>query len=592
MGQRQEENPFQAQRKYGRNLMVQAGSTAPIGSGNPLEGLARALQGGIGGLAVAQAQAEEEDQTKHNIGVYTDAARVAQTNPTQATEILKGLKGGGAQQEAILGQILQTGINTGLANQIAEAQIKAGGYAPTPQGGGQGTGGTNITITPGQGTSDNNPMNIRATGIPWEGKTTPPGAAFETFANPQAGANATAKNFASYVRDNPNITVGEAIAKWAPVGDGANNPQAYAARIAQAGIAPDTKLAAVLADPTAFSKLAMAGTGVEKGGVPQGFTPQIFAGAAQTAQPQGQPQGQVLPGTQPPMQVPAPTASSQGDILRAQAMKLMQGGQHAAALPLFKQALEADAKFADDITKESQPGTTRGDVAILQAAIRNPQIAQTPEYAAAHARLGKPQMAQGGQLYFPDMTAYPAPQGGQAAQGGRFQDTPESQFKIAQDFSKQYGEDQAVKNYRAIEPVITSMRDSVAHPSKAADLNLAMGLATLYNPSGGGSGGRGEMLKKLMDVESLPAEIRTAIKSAISGQGMDPESRARIMAEAESRFGAHKQQFDAVTQQYQQRGAKYGIKPEDFMTGPASSQAPAEGGAKVRNFNPATGRLE
>jgi hypothetical protein len=588
MGQRQEENPFQAQRKFGRNLIVQGSSTAPLGSGNALEGLARALQGGLGGLVAGYADQQEQDQTQHNIGVYADAAKVAQTDPAKATELLKGLKGGGYQQEALLGQILQSGITTGLANQAAETGIKAGGYG-TPQPG-QGNGGTAITITPGQRAPDNNWMNIRATNIPWEGKTTPPGSQFETFANPQYGANATAKNFASYVRENPNITVGEAIAKWAPAGDGNNDPQAYAARIAQAGIPPTARMADVLANPDAFAKLAMAGTGVEKGGIPAGATPQIFAGAAQSIQqPQGQPQ--VPPGSQPPMQIPVAQGSQEGNVLRAKADALRASGQAALALPLYKEADIADGKNADIRANRDVPGTPAGDVAILQAAIRNPQIAGTPEYAAAHARVGKPQMAQGGQLYFPDMTAYPAPQGGQPSQGGRFQDTPESKFKMGQDFSKQYGEDPAVKTWRTIEPVIASMREASTHGTPASDRNLAYGLATLYNPTGGG-GGREATLRGMLEGGSVPEEIGNAIRRAIAGQGIGPEERARIMAEAETRANAHKQQFDAVTQQYQQRGARYDLKPEDFMTGPASSQQPQESVPKVRNYNPATGRLE
>ncbi len=572
MGQRQEENPFSVQRKYGRQLMVQGGSTAPLGSGNPLEGLARALQGGLGGLEVGLADRNEKEQNQFNIGLMGDAAKIALTDPAKATEILKGLKGGGYEQQALLGQIVQQGINTGLANQTAEAGIKAGGYGTQ--------GGTSIASAPqptqASGATDNNPMNIRATNIPWQDKGAPRNG-FETFATPEAGANATAKNFASYVRDNPNITVGEAIAKWAPVGDGANNPQAYAARIAQAGIPPNAKMADVLADPNAFAKLAMAGTGVEKGGVPAGFTPQTFATAAQGIQG-GQPQMAANVPQQPPMQIPVAQGSQEGNLLRAQADRLRAGGQPALALPLYRQADIADGKNADIRANRDVPGTPAGDVAILQSAIRNPQIAQTPEYAAAHARVGKPQMAQGGELYFPPMDAYPKPAGGGDVQGGRFQDTPASQFKMAQDFHKQYQEDQSVKNWKTIEPVINTMRSVVANPGKGTDLDLAAGLATLYAPQGGGNLPRGEMLKHLLNVESLPAEIRTAIAGAISGQGMGPEARQAIMAQAEARATAHKQQFDAVTQQYQQRGAKYGIAPEDFMTGPASSQQPAPSG--------------
>ena len=132
MGQRQEENPFQAQRKYGRDLIVKGSSTAPLGSGNPLEGLARALQAGIGGLTAGYADQQEQDQNKHNVDVYASAA--AEKDPQKAAALLKGLQGGDPQQAALFGQIIQNNINTGLANQAAKTQIDAGGLGGAPSG--------------------------------------------------------------------------------------------------------------------------------------------------------------------------------------------------------------------------------------------------------------------------------------------------------------------------------------------------------------------------------------------------------------------------------------------------------------------------
>ena len=86
-------------------------------------------------------------------------------------------------------------------------------------------------------------------------------------------------------------------------------------------------------------------------------------------------------GSNPPMQqIPAPTSSSKGAILRQQADKLSQAGQHAAALPLYKAAVEADATYADDVSKRvtfrARPQATWRS---FKSAIRNPQIAATPE---------------------------------------------------------------------------------------------------------------------------------------------------------------------------------------------------------------------
>ncbi len=303
LGQKQRVDPLDAQRKYGQGLIVKASSTEPLHGGGWVEGLSRALQGGIGGLVAGYADKQAKDEETQNIGAMQ--AGLAAKTPEEFATATKGLKGTNA--EALLASLLQ-GKQDQFARTGAGATF-AGGFSPTQGTPGPGNNGTSITITPKA--PDNNPMNIRTSGIPWDGKTTPPGSSFETFANPQAGANATAKNFASYVRENPNITVGEAIAKWAPAGDGANDPQAYAARIAQAGIPPTARMADVLADPNAFAKLAIAGTGVEKGGVPPGFTPETFTAAATRAQGGAQSPGPQVAQAQVPSGTPNP--QMQGD---------------------------------------------------------------------------------------------------------------------------------------------------------------------------------------------------------------------------------------------------------------------------------------
>ncbi len=588
MGQRQEENPFQAQRKFGRNLIVQGSSTAPLGSGNPLEGLARALQGGLGGVVAGLASRDEENQTQNNISVYSDAYKKALGDPQNkiapdpqgALDVLKGLKGGGAQQEALIGQLLQGGINTAVANQAAEVGLKAGGYGTPSAGGGGSSPAAGYQGTLAGRESGGNPQAV----------------------NPQSGAfglyQFMPQTAADVRQTNPQLNLPEDHRTWTPDQQnqaeqalrGMNND-----RLQKLGI-PVTPATLALAHATGADGTAkllstppntpmeqvVPAQWIQQNPSMQGKTVGQYVSQFQTfnrPQGQGQPQGQPQTGgSVSPMQIPVAQGSQEGNVLRAKADALRAAGQPALALPLYKEADIADGKNADIRANRDVPGTPAGDIAVLQSAIRNPQIAQTPEYAAAHARVGKPQMAQGGQLYFPNMTAYPKPAGGEAAQGGRFQDTPESQFKMAQDFHNQYQQDQAVKNWKTIEPVINTMRAVVGNPGKGSDLDLAAGLATLYAPQGGGNLPRGEMLKHLLNVESLPAEIRTAIAGAISGQGMGPEARQAIMAQAEARAAAHKQQFDAVTQQYQKRGAKYGISPEDFMTGPASSQAPAAPG--------------
>ncbi len=66
-------------------------------------------------------------------GLMSEAAKIATTNPTGAADLLKGLKGSSGMSEALLGQILQSGISEGLTQQKAQGVFtRGGGLTGTP----------------------------------------------------------------------------------------------------------------------------------------------------------------------------------------------------------------------------------------------------------------------------------------------------------------------------------------------------------------------------------------------------------------------------------------------------------------------------
>ncbi len=358
MGQRQEyANPFQQQRKYGQDLIIKGASTAPLGSGNPLEGLARALQGGLGGVVAGLANRDEEDQNAHNVGIYSQAA--AERDPQKAAELLKGLKGGGYQQEALLGQIIQNNINEGLKQQQAQGVYSraGGGAGPIPGAAPAGGSGLGITITPGQqpgGTPsglDNNLMNIRASGAPFEQKG-PPQNGFETFPTPQAGANATVDNFKAYVQQNPNITVAQAIAKWAPPTE--NNTNGYISRVSEtSGINPGMPLAQLMQNPVEMARLIEAAIPVEKGKIPPGVTPDVLVNAGNRAvAPQAPQMAQTGAPQPPPPQIGQVPPSPEAAQFRAQEQQFAAQGDYVQANAYRQKALEAEAKWASALQQE------------------------------------------------------------------------------------------------------------------------------------------------------------------------------------------------------------------------------------------------
>jgi len=206
--------------------------------------------------------------------------------------------------------------------------------APTTDGGG------------GGGTSDNNFGNIRPTGA---------SSGFNTYATPQEGVAAMSSNLAAYASKHGINTLNGLTARWAPKGDGNNDPTAYAASLGKMlGLDPNAEIN--LADPLLQSRLIPAMAQIEKGrpfsqprdvllaGIQAGL-----GGAAPAAAPGGgvaaRNPGAVQvagPGAGAPAATTAPPAAyataPTKEAATAQAIAtgkpvLIEGGQGAAALP-------------------------------------------------------------------------------------------------------------------------------------------------------------------------------------------------------------------------------------------------------------------
>ena len=118
--------------------------------------------------------------------------------------------------------------------------------------------------------------NIRTSNIDWQGKTTP-FKGFESFATPEAGAQAMFKNLSSYAKGTPNMTLAGAIAKWAPPSE--NKTDNYIKYVAEKmGVDKETLLSDILSDPaTAAKMMYWMGTMEHGQNLPKVFTPEFLA---------------------------------------------------------------------------------------------------------------------------------------------------------------------------------------------------------------------------------------------------------------------------------------------------------------------------
>lgn len=125
-----------------------------------------------------------------------------------------------------------------------------------------------------RGIRNNNPGNLERSGVRWQGEVDGNDMRFETFATPEAGIRALARNLVTYHERHGLTTVESIINRWAPPGE--NQTGAYVRAVAEAmGVSPDSPLN--LRDVGTLSRLTTAIIHQENGQQPYS-TEQIRSG--------------------------------------------------------------------------------------------------------------------------------------------------------------------------------------------------------------------------------------------------------------------------------------------------------------------------
>ncbi|CAB4165340.1 hypothetical protein UFOVP833_50 [uncultured Caudovirales phage] len=612
------ENPLYS---YGQKAGQQGMQTTPVQSWQ--EGLARMLQGGLGGLSAAVGMSNAKEEQNLDQKALASAMQLYSTDSAGARAALASRPNLSETAAALMMQDagLQKQIDFEKAKQKIEREgqredAAMWGFGPGASSGGGG-GGAAPTVG-GVGTPQgfqNNIGNIRTSGAAWPGKGEPY-KGFETFATPEAGAGAMFSNLQAYIKQNPGVTVAQAIAKWAPPNENATG--AYIQRVAEeTGINPGLPLAEVVKNPVDAARIMTAMGSVEKGGIPKGFTPDTFVQAATPgfAPPPQAPQGVAAPGQPGPVAAPptSETINFQGiEIPRAALAGAFQITDRKERQKRISEIVNDALKFqregapvervrqpdgTEKIVPRPQaagmvaaqnvgpPGTKEGDVDVLMTG--DPS---TPEYAAAYDRQAMPQQSSTGQLMYPPMDAYRKPERG--AGRVKIEDTPASRFKMSGDLANDFNQLKPVKDYREVVPIFQSMQETAGRNDRVSDLNLVYGLAKLMDPTSVVREGEQIMVR---NAQGLPDWLRGMINGANGGSTFVPEQRARIMREAESRVNAYKGQYDGIAQQFKDRAERHGLDWRDVLTTPTASAPSAPQAAPApatRRFNPQTGRIE
>lgn len=361
LGLNRKRDPLDIYNSFAKQQLAAGSSTAPLGSGNPLEGVARALQGGLGGLTAGIMAGREEAKGKDTVSFLADLLN--SKDNTELAAKAQNFKGDPEVLAPILSQL--------LGNRQQQFQRDAAGNAFVAGYGGAPASGQQATPQPPSGV----PPPLSTAAVPGGGfanntgniRSTAPGNVngFATYATPQEGANAHFANYQAYVKQNPNITVAQALAKWSPPNE--NNTNSIISQLSEAtGINPGMPLAEVLQDPAMAAQLLDAQTRLEKGGLPQGVTADTFM-AATGGRPA--PAGPMGPGqiASPPAQLAqgdalppgAPSATSEPPVIPKPQPTQEQIQRHRSLIASGESPAAADAKLQAELQHQWDKDQTR-----------------------------------------------------------------------------------------------------------------------------------------------------------------------------------------------------------------------------------------
>ena len=121
---------------------------------------------------------------------------------------------------------------------------------------------------------------------------------------------------------------------------------------------------------------------------------------------------------------------------------------------------------------------------------------------------------------------------------------------------------QSYKKYATAAPIYEAMKDAAGRDSRASDLNLVYGLASIMDPTSVVREGEQIMVQ---NTASLPSWLQGQINALNGGASLDPQTRERIMQEAYGRTSEYEKAFAAEAQFYENIGNRYGINNADII---------------------------
>ena len=524
-------DPFEQRRSFAQRLAAQGMDTSPVQS--PWQGVGRLAQSLAGAYGMYKADQDEKQATEDRSTKLASTIAKMKTDPEGGLADLAAFDpeiGARTAAQMAVERMKINRQNEGL-NQVAGTY---GGMSSAPPSGGSQGGGVN----------SNNIGNVRPVGA---------SSGFQQPATLDDGVRLAVNNVRAYPAKFNNgqpMTLVQIGQRWAPVGDGANDPRQWAMNVASiGGLDPNQPLD--MNDPATAAKFAQGVHGAEHGAnkaMPVDAYARILTGGSA-------PGPQVAQGTAATNGTP-PTPSPQG----------VQGPTMVAPPQLPQRMTPRDMPpqlAAPYVDRFRRGGYGR----------ENP--AQAEQAMVAHMQRDLDASFENQKLEYQRLQGdfeYNRKRGDDrtGADQKRGDDQTKQKFEFENKLRDDFNNARAAKAYNIAVPLVETAKDAATRTeSRAADLNLINAFAKTMDPdSAVMSGERGEVIATASVAERVAAYV-----GQLNGQAqLSPNTRAKLIQELDSRFNSLKASYDAHEEDYKGIAERNGLNFDNIRIRVRSGQ--------------------
>jgi hypothetical protein len=347
---------------------------------------------------------------------------------------------------------------------------------------------------------------------------------FDTMDN---GINAADRLLQSYAGRGLN-TPQAIINRWAPAGDGNNNPTAYANTIArELGIAPDAPID--MADPATRRRLIDAMAKVENG--------RPLSAGAPAGQPQPQPQAQ--PGADLLARIQRfTTLAGSGGPGSQEAAQRLRGLQW--QYEQLQRGATADAAAAERAVDNAR---AERQIAIAEGARGDARMAQKNEAARAQENADRTVILQKNERAGAAATA---------ADSRNF----ERANTLRDEFTR------LTPDFRTVQTSFNNIEAAARSNTGAGDMSMLYSFVKLLDPT---SVVRESEFAMAAASGSLGERMQGAVGRILSGERLPDSLRNSFLAEAQNLYTNNRRNYDRIADQYRGIAERYGIPVEQVI---------------------------